>query len=142
MIFVNKGNSRMTGEQWEFDKGSMGPSFARASSVFGSQRQSATIMASWMVGRSLAANYRCVRAIMEIRLKPSICDALWWLFGILIGKSQLTRQYDHLGSRCWPIAEISSRPKMSLRTVDWNCCFSRLRSFTAKCNWKILFYQS
>lgn len=48
---------------------------------------------------SLAANYRCVGTIMEIRLKPSICDALWCLFGILIGKSQLTGPYDRLDSR-------------------------------------------
>lgn len=51
---------------------------------------------------SLAANYRKVRTIMEIRLKPSICDALWWLFGILIGKSQLTWSYNHLGPRRSP----------------------------------------
>lgn len=119
MISVNKGNSQSDGRiAREFDKGYVGPSFARASSVLGSQRQSVTIMASWMVGRSLAANYRCVRTIMEIRLKPSICDALWWLFGILIGKSQLTRQYDRLDSRRRPNRRHLFTPELSLRTVE------------------------
>lgn len=100
-IPVNKGSGRVTeGTVREFDKGCTGSVVrTRILGARGSQRQSATIMASWMVGRSLAANYRCVSTIMEIRLKPSICDALWWLFGILIGKSQLTRQYDRLDSR-------------------------------------------